>query len=109
VDDLQTICSRFLHPHLVQWKRQSIGAPNAMPVLRGDPVSEKKRGYASYLLRLWPIEDKGCLVWRASLESPHGDERWGFATLDALFAFLRQETIGILDPGGKADVERRQE
>jgi len=72
-------------------------------------VSGKKRGYASYLLRLWPIEDKGRLVWRASLESPHSGERWGFASLDALFAFLRQETIGTLDPGEKADGGRRQE
>ena len=71
-------------------------------------MSEKKRGYASYLLRLWPIEDKGRLVWRASLESPHSDERWGFASLDALFAFLRQETARTLDSGREADAEGRQ-
>ena len=86
-----------------------MGVPNATPALGVDHVSEKKTGYASYLLRLWPIEDKGRLVWRASLESPHSDERWGFASLDALFAFLRQETVGTLDPSGKADVVRRQE
>jgi hypothetical protein len=74
-----------------------------------DAVSGKERGYASYLLRLWAIEDQGRLVWRASLESPHSGERWGFASLDALFAFLRQETIGTLDPGGKANDGRRQE
>jgi hypothetical protein len=86
-----------------------MGGPNATPVLGVDPVSEKKRGYTSYLLRLWPIEDKGRLVWRASLESPHSDERWGFASLDALFAYLRQETVGTLKPGGRTDAGRRQE
>lgn len=85
-----------------------MGAPKATPV-GVDPVSAKERGYASYLLRLWAIEDKGRLVWRASLESAHSDERWGFASLDALFAFLRQETVGTFDPRGKADVGRRQE
>jgi hypothetical protein len=74
-----------------------------------DAVSEKKRRYASYLLRLWSIEDEGRLVWRASLESPHTGERWGFASLDALFTFLRQETIGTLDPGRRADDGRREE
>ena len=82
---------------------------NTTPVLGIDPVSGKTRGYASYLLRLWPTEDQGRVVWRASLESPHSGQRWGFASLDALFAFLRQETIGTLDPGGKADDGRRQE
>jgi hypothetical protein len=72
-------------------------------------MSEKKRGYTSYLLRLWPVEDKGRLVWRASLESPQSGKRWGFASLDALFAFLRQETVEILDPSGKANTGRRQE
>jgi hypothetical protein len=86
-----------------------MGVPNATSVLGVDPVGKKKRGYTSYLLRLWSIEDKGRLVWRASLESPHSDERWGFASLDALFAFLRQETVGTLDPGGKTDDGRRQE
>jgi hypothetical protein len=45
----------------------------------------------SYLLRLWQTESEGHMVWRASLESPQTGERRGFPTLDALFAFLRQQ------------------
>ncbi|MBL7183254.1 MAG: hypothetical protein ISS50_02265 [Anaerolineae bacterium] len=55
--------------------------------------------YLSYLLRLWRVRgDEGAHqsaekpIWRASLESPFTGERMGFASLDALFAFLRQQT-----------------
>ena len=50
--------------------------------------------YRSYLLRLWreDDEDNG---WRASLESSRTGERRGFARLDDLFGFLRQQT-GVL-------------
>ncbi len=51
----------------------------------------ERREYLSYLLRLWRVGTEKA-VWRASLESPHGGERIGFASLDALFAFLRQQT-----------------
>ena len=51
----------------------------------------ERRDYLSYLLRLWRV-GKQKAVWRASLESPHTGERIGFASLDALFAFLRQQT-----------------
>ena len=49
------------------------------------------RPYLSYLLRLWSAEDGGERIWRASLESPHSGQRTGFASLDDLFDFLRQE------------------
>ncbi len=60
-------------------------------------MSEKPRRYLSYLLRLWQIKSGGELVWRASLESPHTGERRGFASLEALFAFLRQQTSTVSD------------
>jgi len=47
--------------------------------------------YSSYLLRLW-LEPGDSGQWRAMLESPLGGERQGFASLEALFAFLEQET-----------------
>jgi hypothetical protein len=53
--------------------------------------TQEQRDYFSYLLRLWRVGTEKA-VWRASLESPHGGERIGFASLDALFAFLRQQT-----------------
>jgi len=60
--------------------------------------TQERRDYLSYLLRLWRVGGDGgthCkeeVVWRASLESPHTGERIGFAGLDELFAFLRQQT-----------------
>jgi len=47
--------------------------------------------YLSYLLRLWKVGEDGP-VWRASLESSHSGERTGFAQLDDLFDFLRNQT-----------------
>ena len=49
------------------------------------------RPYLSYLLRLWSVEDGGDRIWRASLEGPHSGQRTGFASLDDLFDFLRQQ------------------
>ena len=59
-------------------------------------MNQEKR-YLSYLLRLWQVSG-GDLpngdqhMWRASLEKPQDGDRLGFASLDALFAFLADET-----------------
>ena len=50
-----------------------------------------KGGYLAYLLRIWQVTDAGKLVWRASLEDAHTGERQGFASLDALVAFLWEQ------------------
>jgi hypothetical protein len=42
------------------------------------------------MLRLWQV--KGESPWRASVENPHTGERRGFASLDALGEFLREQT-----------------
>ena len=68
--------------------------------------------YYSYLLRLWressagdtgpelpESSEPGEWVWRASLESPQAGERQGFANLEDLFAFLRQQTSLISETG----------
>jgi len=47
--------------------------------------------YQSYLLRLWRAKE-GEEGWRASLESAQTGERKGFATLDALFDYVRSQT-----------------
>ena len=47
--------------------------------------------YQSYLLRLWRAKE-GQEGWRASLESAQTGERKGFATLDALFDYVRSRT-----------------
>ena len=73
-------------------------------------MSKEKRRYISFLLRLWQAESKGDLVWRASLESSRTEERWGFASLDELFAFLRQQTAGTSDSSaGKGEAGRQDE
>ncbi len=73
-------------------------------------MSKEKRPYISFLLRLWQTESKEDLVWRASLESSRTEERWGFASLDELFAFLRQQTAGASDSSaGKAEARRQDE
>lgn len=57
---------------------------------------DKRRPHRSYLLRLWQAEGS---AWRASLESPHTGERHGFASLEALFAFLEAETAAAARRG----------
>jgi len=70
-------------------------------------MGSEKRGYMSYLLRLWQIKSGGELVWRASLESPHTGERVGLASLDDLFGFLGRQigegsdANGVQDEGGE--------
>ncbi len=53
--------------------------------------TSKPLNYQAYLLRLWQVND-GQGDWRASLESAHAAGRRGFADLEALFSFLRQQT-----------------
>jgi hypothetical protein len=55
-------------------------------------VRERKRPYLAYLLRLWQVQDKGGIGWRASVENAHTGEKVGFAHLDQLVAFLRERT-----------------
>jgi hypothetical protein len=57
-------------------------------------MAREERHYISYLLRLWQVIVGGELVWRASLESPHTGERWGFADLANLITFLEGEMAG---------------
>jgi hypothetical protein len=51
----------------------------------------EQSAYQSYLLRLWRVKE-GEEGWRASLESAQTGERRGFATLDALFDYVRSQT-----------------
>jgi hypothetical protein len=55
-------------------------------------MSEPRRRYMAYLLRLWQVRSEEGTAWRASLESAQGGERKGFASLSALFDFLRRRT-----------------
>ena len=55
-------------------------------------MATQPRSYLAYMLRLWQVGSAGEQTWRAMLESPHTGERRGFANLDALFEFLREQT-----------------
>ena len=73
----------------------------------------QERRYLSYLLRLWqesggePHSDPP--LWRALVEMPQSDEFRGFASLDELFAHLREET-GVAPPAyGFENAERTPE
>ena len=55
-------------------------------------MAEQRRQYIAYLLRLWRAKHNGQVEWRASLEEPHTGIRHGFATLDQLVAFLKEQT-----------------
>ena len=53
--------------------------------------------YCSYLLRCWQEQQLvhlGPAAWRFSLEDPHTGERQGFATFEALIAFLQEAVSG---------------
>jgi len=55
-------------------------------------MSSEKQRYLAYMLRLWQISGEDRPTWRASLEDAHTGARQGFASLDALFAFLEERT-----------------
>jgi hypothetical protein len=47
---------------------------------------------------LWPVESDGTTLWHASLEDPHTGERCGFADLDRLFDYLKEQTYAAPGP-----------
>ena len=52
---------------------------------------QPKSTYASYLLRLWQVQNDGQAVWIASIQSPATGEQRRFASVSALLAFLQAE------------------
>jgi hypothetical protein len=65
-------------------------------------MTTEQPGYLAYLLRLWRVNDGGNSVWRASVKSPHTGERYGFANLELLFAFLEEKTGELAQRGEQA-------
>ena len=64
-------------------------------------MNEVKNQYYSYLLRLWPVKLNNHTVWRVSLESSSTGEKWGFADIGELCAFLHKQTV----KGSDADTD----
>jgi len=63
-------------------------------------MSQEREGagdYFAYLLRLWREPGGETARWRASLHDPHTGEKFGFAHLDDLVAFLRGR-LGLAPP-----------
>jgi hypothetical protein len=54
-------------------------------------MGKQQPSYISYLLRMWRANGEGEAAWRASLEDPRTGERIGFASMEKLFVFLRQQ------------------
>jgi hypothetical protein len=75
-------------------------------------MEDERPDYLSYLLRLWRVRERGPPAWRASLQRPGSGERASFATLDDLFAYLREQT-GVRSDAEHADsrkdVEREED
>jgi len=46
----------------------------------------------SYILRLWRANEPQPGEWHASLEDPSTGERFGFSSLEQLFAFLMEQS-----------------
>jgi hypothetical protein len=63
--------------------------------------------YQSYLLRLWRVKE-GEEGWRASLESARTGERKGFATLSALFDYVRSQTLVESSECSRAEGDARE-
>ena len=64
-------------------------------------MSEERRRYTSYLLRLWQVLSKDGLVWRASLEQASTGERQGFTSLADLFVSVQGGSEDLhLQPNG---------
>ena len=59
-----------------------------------------RRKHAFYVLHLWrerQATSDSCPAWRISLEEARGGERHGFASLEALMAFLQAEMMKETD------------
>jgi hypothetical protein len=68
-------------------------------------MNVRPRKYLAFLLRLWQVEENGCRVWRASLEDPDTGERRGFASLNLLTHYLREQARAHEDV---EDIDHRQ-
>ncbi len=62
-----------------------------LPDSAEQPLTSKPPYYHSYLLRFWEERGHQPSVWRFSLEDPQTDQRYGFASLDALVHWLKAE------------------
>ncbi len=65
--------------------------------------------YWAFMVRLYRIGDSEPFAWRVSLEDPHTGTRFGFATIEALFDFLRARTQNRRSPEIPPPVREKSE
>ena len=66
-------------------------------------MEREKPDYLSYLLRLWCAYDGATPAWRAMLKSTRSCEEIGFASLEALFDYLRSISASGPDQKEESD------
>jgi len=67
-------------------------------------MSQRRRGYAVYLLRLWQVEEGENALWWASLESPQSGERWGLPVWRSCSLFWKERDQKLLEMGAQAAI-----
>jgi hypothetical protein len=60
--------------------------------------NEIPKQYQAYLLRIWPVKKREGVIWHAFITNAHTSESRGFANLDELFDYLRQQASQELEP-----------
>ncbi|MDX1415508.1 MAG: hypothetical protein R3293_15040 [Candidatus Promineifilaceae bacterium] len=69
-------------------------------------LNQAHRGYVSYLLRLWQVQENDHWLWRASLESSQSGQKWFFANLEDLMRFMYTKASELaLDCEGHNDLQ----
>jgi hypothetical protein len=95
----QEICATFL---TMPCRCADGGSLNCIQMKTMQSDQELKPVYKrSYLLRLWREDHVKTANWRVTLEDLHTRERFGFASLEQMFAFLMDlsECNGDKKPG----------
>jgi hypothetical protein len=82
------------------WEADRLASMNREP-------STHRPGYCSYLIRLWRVSAEGSPAWRVSLQQPGSAVVMGFASLEELCSFLREE-IGEQEGGVPDDGNETQ-
>ena len=59
--------------------------------MEGIPKGQPKVRYASYLLRLWQVQDDEQAAWVASVQSTATGEQRSFGSIEALLDFVRAQ------------------
>jgi hypothetical protein len=53
--------------------------------------NETPKQYQAYLVRIWSVKKTEGVIWHAFITNAHTSESRGFANLDELFDYLRQQ------------------